>query len=662
MWLPREVTLQAHRFARGGGIDNQCAPGRDKLVPLCDECMENWIAPTGILICQTCEGQEGPDMGLIMNIMGIAFISIFFIGSFCYMKSAAMIFTMMDENNNGYITEVEWMHACRNYEHIKEWQVSNKRLKYIYDAFHDGHPDGVRKFVFKAMWMHTLAEAHHSSQATHLKKRVLRVLKIANKRDRDKYSKSRRNAHMRAISEQNFASDAGATDAVEEEAEEAFGFSDSDEEDAELTQPSPDLHNIEAAHSIMSFPSLAEHMPAHLINPPHIPHMGSTIKLIFSWGQILSSFNVTFTVPWPRNFNLLMVALYAPFNLDVFYFFGNFKCQVNTNYKAAFDAHMRVPIILLIVVIISYFAALLLKKLLCCSCCQTMYDARTLRSRTLKLINLIVFIMYPGLGIRIFRVFATKNYGDYYYLIADLEIRTDSDEYKEMHTQAWIWMCVYVLAIPVAYFLMLLLNRKYIQMDPDDTHHFIPDEHHAKVIMARASYGAIYTSFRRKYYYFELVEMVRKITLVGALILLGEGGAGTQLFVGIIICFFYVFIGALFKPLAKKTDQILQYVTSIQLFSTLCTGLLLRNRMFERMQGIGDEKDDIVVDVVLTLTTFLVFVCIGFVLLYVLKDICCPKREKRPKKPLGGSKTKIAPEVDNDSKKEDQAREQEEFL
>ena len=45
--------------------------------------------------------------------------------------------------------------------------------------------------------------------------------------------------------------------------------------------------------------------------------------------------------------------------------------------------------------------------------------------------------------------------------------------------------------------------------------------------------------------------MVEKIILVGALILLGEG-AGTQLFVGIIICFAYSFTGALFEPLAKQ--------------------------------------------------------------------------------------------------------------
>ena len=121
--------------------------------------------------------------------------------------------------------------------------------------------------------------------------------------------------------------------------------------------------------------------------------------------------------------------------------------------------------------------------------------------------------------------------------------------------------------------------------------------------------------------------MIRKIVLVGALILLGEG-AGTQLFVGVIICFAYSFTGALFEPLAKHTDQVLQHVTSIQLFSTLCSGLLLRNRMFERMNGIGDEKDDLLVDTALTFSTVVVFVCIFLVVVYVFKDFCCPKRKQ----------------------------------
>ena len=148
----------------GGDIDSQCAKGRDKNVPLCDECLSGWIAPAGTVICSPCEAQEGPDMGLVMIAMSASFLLLFFTGSFFYMRSSAMIFSMMDENNNGFITEKEFMHACRHYQSIKESRMSDKRLKYLYLVFHDGNPKGIRRFVFKSLWMHTLAESHHKSQ------------------------------------------------------------------------------------------------------------------------------------------------------------------------------------------------------------------------------------------------------------------------------------------------------------------------------------------------------------------------------------------------------------------------------------------------------------------------------------------------------------------
>ena len=55
----------------------------------------------------------------------------------------------------------------------------------------------------------------------------------------------------------------------------------------------------------------------------------------------------------------------------------------------------------------------------------------------------------------------------------------------EMYVQAWIWMGLYVVMIPVLYFVVLLLNRKYIKLDPDNVHHNIPDEDHAKVILVQ---------------------------------------------------------------------------------------------------------------------------------------------------------------------------------
>ena len=108
--------------------------------------------------------------------------------------------------------------------------------------------------------------------------------------------------------------------------------------------------------------------------------------------------------------------------------------------------------------------------------------------------------------------------------------------------------------------------------------------------------------------WFELVEMARKISLVGALVMLGS--SGMQIFAGIIICFFYVLLASYIEPLNNKTDQVLQYLTSIQLFCTLISGLMIVHRTYEKEKGIGNKAQDEVLAIWLMFSTIVVFVVI----------------------------------------------------
>ena len=78
-------------------------------------------------------------------------------------------------------------------------------------------------------------------------------------------------------------------------------------------------------------------------------------------------------------------------------------------------------------------------------CCgKFLFDRKTLKARVFKLINFFVFVMYPGLGLRIFRVFATQTYGDRTFLRADLSIDVASEDYKQVRGTAWAYMFAYV--------------------------------------------------------------------------------------------------------------------------------------------------------------------------------------------------------------------------
>merc|ERR1711881_800695 len=146
-------------------------------------------------------------------------------------------------------------------------------------------------------------------------------------------------------------------------------------------------------------------------------------------------------------------------------------------------------------------------------------------------------------------------------------------------------MVLYVFGIPTLYITILYMKRKIIAKDPDEEGKSVHPDDHQEVMKCRTEFGSMY-----KYYRFELVEMIRKISLVGALVMLGT--SGMQIFAGIIICFSYVLLASYLEPLNSKQDQVLQYFTSIQLFCTLISGLMITHRSYEREKGIGNPAQD----------------------------------------------------------------------
>ena len=155
---------------------------------------------------------------------------------------------------------------------------------------------------------------------------------------------------------------------------------------------------------------------------------------------------------------------------------------------------------------------------------------------------------------------------------------------------------------------VLYRKRHVIARDPDEPGEAVRKEDHQEVMKCRTEFGSMYKDYKRKYYWFELVEMARKISLVGALVMLGS--SGMQIFAGIIICFFYVLLASYIEPLNNKTDQVLQYLTSIQLFCTLISGLMIVHRTYEKEKGIGNKAQDEVLAIWLMFSTIVVFVVI----------------------------------------------------
>ena len=71
------------------------------------------------------------------------------------------------------------------------------------------------------------------------------------------------------------------------------------------------------------------------------------LKILVSWGQVASTVDTTFGVPWPASFRRLLQGMGSVFNLDVFGFVSGFGCLFDASFAVNFATHMlTLPLVL----------------------------------------------------------------------------------------------------------------------------------------------------------------------------------------------------------------------------------------------------------------------------------------------------------------------------
>jgi hypothetical protein len=124
-----------------------------------------------------------------------------------------------------------------------------------------------------------------------------------------------------------------------------------------------------------------------------------------------------------------------------------------------------------------------------------------------------------------------------------------------------------------------------------------------------ARWGQIYAGYSADAYYFEIIEMMRKMILTGALALI-EPGSLLQIFLGTLICAAYVVVLIHTSPFRVSMDNILAECTGAQLFATLMIGFWVTSSKLstelEKAGGTGtnDPYDESIVATILLLLYF----------------------------------------------------------
>ena len=88
-------------------------------------------------------------------------------------------------------------------------------------------------------------------------------------------------------------------------------------------------------------------------------------------------------------------------------------------------------------------------------------------------------------------------------------------------------------------------------------------------------FGSIYAHYKEELYFFEIIDLARRLLLTGGLILMGEESVG-QIFCGIVVCLGWCFVLVHYRPYKSEWDNIVAITLAAQLTLTLVSGMALK--------------------------------------------------------------------------------------
>lgn len=267
---------------------------------------------------------------------------------------------------------------------------------------------------------------------------------------------------------------------------------------------------------------------------------------------------------------------------------------------------------------------------------------------------LVTFLVLPECSKKIFATFRCNDYDAMYedgkdeterLLAMDLSVDcgwpNDTAQYVAMQTYAVLMILVYPIGIPAMYTVLLYKERFVLAIEQHQNLadkprlHAIqktffgfrattsvrsPDPEKQKALeeeweeLKTNHYLAfLIAPYERRVYWFEVVEVYRRLLLSGVLVLFGAGSV-FQVLMACAICLISIKVFIFYDAFADDDDDILAEVAQWQLFGVLSVGMVIRfNDLLKETGGDGVIEDDFMLG---SMTTLIMMV--GLILTFAL--------------------------------------------
>jgi hypothetical protein len=175
---------------------------------------------------------------------------------------------------------------------------------------------------------------------------------------------------------------------------------------------------------------------------------------------------------------------------------------------------------------------------------------------------LLVFLLYPGLTNKIFEAFMCRSLSadddrPEAVLAVDYSVDCNSTEYTVLTGWCFLLMVVWPLGLPVILFCTMHRSKKLILEEDEDT---------------MQKFDFVLGDYLPQKWYWEVVELFRKLVLSGLIGLFGRGTIG-QSFFATICCFIFFALSFKHWPFNTMRLNVIKVASEFQLFCILliCT-------------------------------------------------------------------------------------------
>jgi len=157
------------------------------------------------------------------------------------------------------------------------------------------------------------------------------------------------------------------------------------------------------------------------------------------------------------------------------------------------------------------------------------------------------------------KLFVCEEVEGVHYMTSDYRLQCSGEEYATYSLIASLGILVYPIGCPLLYWFILKRHEHKL--------------HSSKECLAR--YGFVYERYEPDYYWWEVVEMIRKFLLTGVILFLAPGSIA-QLAMALLIASYFMAAHVKCEPFSNPEENHLQSVSLISTVLVLVLGIMIK--------------------------------------------------------------------------------------